>query len=1015
MAPEFALFLSPDGIALAHRQPKGHWAVLADTPLDVDDLSVALTALRKRAEERADGKFTTLVVLPDDQVLFTSLTAPGPDEEDRLEQIRSGLEGLTPYPVEDLAFDYTPLEYGRVKLAVVARETLAEAESFAKEHGFEPAGFAARPVDNRFPGVALFDREPDWTASLTEIEFGRDSWPKSNAKPAEAAAAELAKEAVPEAEADRAPDKAEDAAKAATAKTKDAPAPKDEPKDEPKDRTDPPEAAEGADGPAPDPVTGDAVKAPSKAAKPATGTAAETTRDNAENAAQVQLSALSLPEGFGLRRDRDNPDDAVADRIGSRPPRFGISPPELSRGTATGDDMGDDTGDDTGDRPRFGRGETLPDPLDDPETSPARPSAAGPAPELPPLTRTKLQAQRASTSLSSSDPVPRPDLPPLSTATGAGGAAKPARRGRLSGMGKRLSAKKQSQTGAAPAPEAKAGAEAAPTPTPVGSIRSRLKTLARRPGAKNGTAADSAQERQENPAAKPATIAPPPATKPRRAEKAVGRKSPAPAAPMTDADASLTGGLLAREAMSRPKGPSLRAGLILTLILLAVLGLIAIWAALYLPDTALARWLGMGREEPVITVTEPAPEIAAPPALPEAGTAGDSVAGLQPEASAPEVPAETPEAPELLPDIDADLDLAPVAPRVDPETLLPTRAENEAFYARTGIWQRPPVIDLPVPEEALDDVLLASLDPPVTIHDAIALPVPAFNPAGDLPRRQTIPVDPDTEFVFDDNGLVVPEAEGALNPDGILIYAGTPEVTPRPRPGDNPAALAAAEAEADGTAGEADPTAGAIDTAVLAALRPDQRPADLQETRERQILGGISYSELARIRPDTRPDSIQELATAEVAESEAETLALGTDPAEITSDSPMAVAVSFVPPTRPANFAALVETAREADSTEPAPVVAASISDTVQPSVPSSASVTRAATQENAINLRRINLIGVSGSPSDRRALVRLPSGRFVTVERGDRLDGGQVAAIGENALQYIKRGRTITLEMPAG
>ena len=99
MAPEFALFLSPDGIALAHRQPKGHWAVLADTPLDVDDLSVALTALRKRAEERADGKFTTLVVLPDDQVLFTSLTAPGPDEEDRLEQIRSGLEGLTPYPV----------------------------------------------------------------------------------------------------------------------------------------------------------------------------------------------------------------------------------------------------------------------------------------------------------------------------------------------------------------------------------------------------------------------------------------------------------------------------------------------------------------------------------------------------------------------------------------------------------------------------------------------------------------------------------------------------------------------------------------------------------------------------------------------------------------------------------------------------------------------------------------------------------------------------------------------------
>jgi hypothetical protein len=38
-----------------------------------------------------------------------------------------------------------------------------------------------------------------------------------------------------------------------------------------------------------------------------------------------------------------------------------------------------------------------------------------------------------------------------------------------------------------------------------------------------------------------------------------------------------------------------------------------------------------------------------------------------------------------------------------------------------------------------------------------------------------------------------------------------------------------------------------------------------------------------------------------------------------------------------------------------------------------------------------------------------------VTVEVGDRLDGGQVAAIGESSLQYVKRGRTITLEVPAG
>ena len=62
-----------------------------------------------------------------------------------------------------------------------------------------------------------------------------------------------------------------------------------------------------------------------------------------------------------------------------------------------------------------------------------------------------------------------------------------------------------------------------------------------------------------------------------------------------------------------------------------------------------------------------------------------------------------------------------------------------------------------------------------------------------------------------------------------------------------------------------------------------------------------------------------------------------------------------------------------------------------------------------------MNLIGVSGTSSQRRALVRLPSGRFVTVEVGDRLDGGQVAAIGESSLQYVKRGRTITLDVPTG
>ena len=73
----------------------------------------------------------------------------------------------------------------------------------------------------------------------------------------------------------------------------------------------------------------------------------------------------------------------------------------------------------------------------------------------------------------------------------------------------------------------------------------------------------------------------------------------------------------------------------------------------------------------------------------------------------------------------------------------------------------------------------------------------------------------------------------------------------------------------------------------------------------------------------------------------------------------------------------------------------------------------RAATQSNAIHLREINLIGIYGRPTDRRALVRMSNGRYVKVKVGDRLDRGRVTAIGESELSYQKRGRNIVLRMP--
>lgn len=126
-------------------------------------------------------------------------------------------------------------------------------------------------------------------------------------------------------------------------------------------------------------------------------------------------------------------------------------------------------------------------------------------------------------------------------------------------------------------------------------------------------------------------------------------------------------------------------------------------------------------------------------------------------------------------------------------------------------------------------------------------------------------------------------------------------------------------------------------------------------------------------------------------------------------ESPYAVIASQKPKTRPKSLERQIERARA----KAGPAVQAAAA--VKPTAPSSASVAKTATEANVLNLARLNLIGVYGGNSDRRALIRLPSGRFVKVEVGDRLDGGRVASISDDELRYVKGGRNITLKMPRG
>ena len=62
---------------------------------------------------------------------------------------------------------------------------------------------------------------------------------------------------------------------------------------------------------------------------------------------------------------------------------------------------------------------------------------------------------------------------------------------------------------------------------------------------------------------------------------------------------------------------------------------------------------------------------------------------------------------------------------------------------------------------------------------------------------------------------------------------------------------------------------------------------------------------------------------------------------------------------------------------------------------------------------RAVSLIEIFGEDKNRYAMVRLPNGRMQRVTAGDRIQGTQVAAIGNNSVQLSGGGRTTTLTMP--
>ncbi|MFC0811179.1 hypothetical protein ACFHYO_03505, partial [Paracoccus panacisoli] len=163
-APEYALSFSSDAVHLMERSdasaaPAVRWHERASAPFDAPDFRSEMARLRRLVANGPDARVA--LIIPDDQILYTSL--PVAAEDDVAAGLGRALDGLTPYPVADLAWDWRPVtgaaEGRDVRVAAVARQTLREAEDFARRHGFAADGFEADPAEGLFPEAPRFSAE----------------------------------------------------------------------------------------------------------------------------------------------------------------------------------------------------------------------------------------------------------------------------------------------------------------------------------------------------------------------------------------------------------------------------------------------------------------------------------------------------------------------------------------------------------------------------------------------------------------------------------------------------------------------------------------------------------------------------------------------------------------------------------------------------------------------------------------------------------------------------------------
>lgn len=983
MKPRFAIRFTDDGLALLHREGQG-WAEIATTVFDRPDLDAAMDWFRTSALELSPDGFTTLLILPDSQILYTRVHAPAAVEAARKDQIEAALDGRTPYAVADLAYDWIG-DGDEATVAVIARETLDEAEAFATAHGMNPVAFAAAPDAATFGGVPFFGPtgaaetllgagetvEPeDAPIALVPLTFPEDS-----AEPDEPAAPEEPQPDAPEKPA--APDE--------TPAEPDEPALPDPPPETPEEVPPAPETPEPEPEPLPIPV-----REPEPTREP---------------------EPEEVPEPDPLPDDTPDPYPEPADL-----PGFDPMPEPVTMETPVTAERADGA---SGAMvlPSVLSPVLAPEPAPRPAPEPAEVEEAPIALDVP-LEPESQPVVAKGPSVTSAEALALDDVPPAPAA--AASLAFASRRAVVASVG-----------GGAPRPIGGVSKPEAPE-RPAASTRIVERPAGLRPtpklGYNDGDAGKSLKDAGSRALKGLGALVTSPsiAGSKKRKPVATGAAAAAPSVAKPAAAASTATPAArpaAKPAEFRPRGVPARGkpkylGLILTGLLLLFLAVAAALSSIYVASTD------------TVTDTAVASAAPSPDALAEDVPAVDDemlADGIDP-AELEAAPAETQA---------ADAEAAPVAPQAPaPETAeaaSPPVAETETA-STAPVIEAVPVATTQPDGAPQDEITLSAADTVPAQATPASLPVPEAR--GDpLPAAQTAAPPFGTVYQFDADGLIRPTPEGIITPEGVLLVAGKPPVVPPVRPeGLAPSATAPAEtAPAEADAAEAAPIAFPSNPA-LAGAKPRARPEGLAPAGQTApaddqtgLAVPVSVASATSPRPAARPAAIltagleaQQQAVA------AASLAAAPDP----NRSVLALAVSRRPAPRPADMARAVEAAVAAAARQPEPVIAAAPSPPEEitpetevepeltaaaPSIPSSANVAKQATVRNAINLSKLNLIGVYGTQSNRYALVRQPNGRYVKVTVGDRLDGGRVAAITGTEVRYEKRGRMLVLEMPRG